>query len=97
MITPEKTQAYQQAYAAAQAGGMNNTDSHELALDQATRSQPTKDLATLENEMHQANAALKKTARKNPLAAFSTPEYKAAKAAYRAFWTASDAARTAKI
>ena len=29
--------AYQKHYAAAQAGGMNETDSHEFATDQATR------------------------------------------------------------
>lgn len=29
--------AYKKAYEAAQAGGMNNTDSHEFATDQAAR------------------------------------------------------------
>lgn len=50
----------------------------------------TPEKLALFNAMQAANATLSKVAKRNPLAAFRSPEYKAAKTAYRAYWDLID-------
>jgi hypothetical protein len=57
----------------------------------------TPELSRLLADMLCANAALSKVARRNPLAAFRSPEYKASRVAYRAYWSAVDAASVSVI
>lgn len=50
-------------------------------------------LAYLLADMNAKNEALKKVTRRNALAAFKSPEYVAAKAAYRLYWAAVDSSK----